>query len=78
MSEDAPFHGWLGPGDLEPGDRLGWLDGSTFTPGAEVVAAVPVPGTELWNVTTHAGSLVLRAEAEVYVFAGTGPPAVPG
>ena len=65
------FNGWLSPGDLEPGDCLGYVDHEgQFAPGAAVVAVAPVPGTDMWNITTHAGSLVLRNDADVFVFAG--------
>lgn len=71
MSADEPYVGWMSPGDLEPGDVLGYVDHEgQFRPGAAVVAAAPVPDTDMWNITTHAGSLVLRAEADVFVFAG--------
>ncbi len=62
--------GWLSPGDLEPGDCLGYVDHEgQFSPGAAVVAVAPVPGTGMWNITTHGGSLVLQGNADVFVFA---------
>ena len=65
------YNGWLSPGDLEPGDCLGYVDADgQFAPGAAVVTVAPVAGTDMWNVTTHAGSLVLRDDADVFVFAG--------
>jgi hypothetical protein len=69
--DNNPYVGWLSPGDLEPGDALGYVaaDGQ-FTPGAAVVAVAPVPGTEMWNITTHSGSLVLHGTADVFAFAG--------
>jgi hypothetical protein len=67
---DNPYVGWMSPGDLEPGDALGYVDADgQFAPGAAIVAVARVDDTDMWNVTTHAGSLVLRAEADVFVFA---------
>jgi hypothetical protein len=68
--DDAPYTGWATPADLKPGDVLGYVgaDGD-FAPGATVVAAARVPGTGMWNLTTHAGSLVVQGDAGVFVFA---------
>jgi hypothetical protein len=67
----SPYVGWLSPGDLEAGDALGYVDDDgQFAPGAAVVAVAPVPATGMWNITTHAGSLVLQGNADVFVFAG--------
>lgn len=68
---DNPYVGWLTPGDLEPGDCLGYVDHEgQFSPGVTVVAVAPVPDTGMWNITTHAGSLVLQNSANVFVFSG--------
>jgi len=71
LCDDAPYTGWLSPGDLEPGDCLGCVDHEgQFITGAAVVAVAPVPGTGMWNITTHGGSLVLQGNADVFVFSG--------
>ena len=71
LCDDAPYVGWLGPADLERGDVLGYVDHEgQFSPGAAVVTVAPVPNTDMWNITTHGGSLVLRAGADVFVFSG--------
>ena len=62
---------WAMADELSPGDRLGYIDAEgSFAPGVEVVAVAPVTGTVLWNVTTHAGSLVLHGGTDVYAFPG--------
>ncbi len=69
----APYTGWATPADLEAGDRLGYVDADgNFSPGAEVVAVSRVPGTDMWNLTTHAGSLVVQGDAGVFVFSRGG------
>lgn len=69
MTDTTPRHWWKPAYAIVAGDRLGDLVDGLFQPAAVILSiTTPVGSNQLRRIATAAGSFVVQATAEFYVF----------
>lgn len=69
MTTTTPRHWWKPASAINQGDRLGDLVQGLFQPAAVVLHVTIPPGSnQLRRIATAAGTFVVQADAQFYVF----------